>query len=137
MTIRPLTVAGAAQVRLAVVSITLLLPVELRRVNHVASTNVKILTTDIPRHGDHRMGKLLPGDSPKGQPDAFAERSSSHRLRPGHVFTHQCTGMISAGLKRHQQGRTAMNVDTTWRIAQRHGDVAVALVANTTDRRAL
>jgi len=39
LTIRPLTVAGAAQVRLAVVSVTLLLPVELRRVNHVASTN--------------------------------------------------------------------------------------------------
>jgi len=45
MTIRPLTVAGAAQVRLAVVSVTLLLPVELRRVNHVASTNSGILTT--------------------------------------------------------------------------------------------
>ena len=37
--IRPLTVAGAAQVRPAVDSIALLLPVELQRVNHTASTN--------------------------------------------------------------------------------------------------
>jgi len=44
--IRPLTVAGAAQVRWAVVSLDLLLPVELRRVNHAASTNERILTTD-------------------------------------------------------------------------------------------
>ena len=44
--IRPLTVAGAAQVRLAGISFTLLLPVELRRVNHAASTNIQILTTD-------------------------------------------------------------------------------------------
>ena len=43
--IRPLTVAGAAQVRLAGLSFTLLLPVELRRVNHVASTNIGILTS--------------------------------------------------------------------------------------------
>ena len=42
--IRPLTVAGAAQVRFAAVSLTLLLPVELRRVNHVASTNLVILS---------------------------------------------------------------------------------------------
>jgi len=40
---RPLTVAGAAQVRLAVDGITLLLPVELRRVNHTTSTNPRIL----------------------------------------------------------------------------------------------
>ena len=35
--------AGAAQVRFAVASFTLLLPVELRRVNHTTSTNEKIL----------------------------------------------------------------------------------------------
>ncbi len=40
---RPLTVAGAAQVRLAGISRTLLLPVELRHVNHTASTNARIL----------------------------------------------------------------------------------------------
>ena len=37
--IRPLTVAGAAQVRFDLDRQTLLLPVELRRVNHTASTN--------------------------------------------------------------------------------------------------
>ncbi len=41
--IRPLTVAGAAQVRLGVERIPLLLPVELRHVNHTASTNNRIL----------------------------------------------------------------------------------------------
>ena len=41
--IRPLTVAGAAQVRLAGDSVSLLLPVELRCVNHTASTNPRIL----------------------------------------------------------------------------------------------
>jgi hypothetical protein len=40
---RPLTVAGAAQVRLAGDSVSLLLPVELQRVNHTASTNACIL----------------------------------------------------------------------------------------------
>lgn len=42
---RPLTVAGAAQVRFAWLSFTLLLPVELRRVNHDASTNAAILVS--------------------------------------------------------------------------------------------
>ena len=37
--VRPLTGAGAAQVRFGLVGLTLLLPVELRRVNHAASTN--------------------------------------------------------------------------------------------------
>ena len=41
--IRPLTVAGAAQVRLGGDRFSLLLPVELRHVNHTASTNVRIL----------------------------------------------------------------------------------------------
>ena len=41
--VRPLTVAGAAQVRPAVARIALLLPVELRHVNHTASTNSEIL----------------------------------------------------------------------------------------------
>ncbi len=42
--IRPLTVAGAAQVRWGCYQLdTLLLPVELRRVNHTASTNARIL----------------------------------------------------------------------------------------------
>ena len=40
---RPLTVAGAAQVRLAFDGVSLLLPVELRHVNHTASTNMRIL----------------------------------------------------------------------------------------------
>ena len=40
---RPLTVAGAAQVRSAVTSPALLLPVELRPVNQAASTNARIL----------------------------------------------------------------------------------------------
>ena len=40
---RPLTVAGAAQVRWALLGPSLLLPVELRRVNHTASTNIGIL----------------------------------------------------------------------------------------------
>ena len=39
----PLTVAGAAQVRFACKGISLLLPVELQRVNHTASTNSRIL----------------------------------------------------------------------------------------------
>jgi len=42
---RPLTVAGAAQVRIVLENITLLLPVELRHVNHTASTNTRILRT--------------------------------------------------------------------------------------------
>lgn len=41
--IRPLTVAGAAQVRFGVGRLALLLPVELQRVNHTASTNIAIL----------------------------------------------------------------------------------------------
>ena len=41
---RPLTVAGAAQVRLASDGISLLLPVELRHANHTASTNLRILS---------------------------------------------------------------------------------------------
>ena len=43
---RPLTVAGAAQVRFAVDSLTPLLPVELRRVNHSASTNAADSSAD-------------------------------------------------------------------------------------------
>ena len=39
LTIRPLTVAGAAQVRDGLFKRPLLLPVELRCVNHTASTN--------------------------------------------------------------------------------------------------
>lgn len=38
--VHPLTVAGAAQVRLARAGVSLLLPVELRRANHTASTNM-------------------------------------------------------------------------------------------------
>jgi hypothetical protein len=49
ITIRPLTVAGAAQVRQALFSRALLLPVELRPVNHAASTNAAILP--MKRHG--------------------------------------------------------------------------------------
>ncbi len=41
---RPLTVAGAAQVRKIWLDPSLLLPVELRHVNHTASTNGRILT---------------------------------------------------------------------------------------------
>ena len=41
--VRPLTVAGAAQVRLADVTPSLLLPVELRYANHSASTNGRIV----------------------------------------------------------------------------------------------
>ena len=41
--IRPLTVAGAAQVRQSATRLTTLLPVELRRVSHTASTNLQIL----------------------------------------------------------------------------------------------
>ena len=41
--VRPLTVAGAAQVRLADVPPSLLLPVELRHANHSASTNGPIV----------------------------------------------------------------------------------------------
>ena len=41
--IRPLTVAGAAQVRRPLCEFAPLLPVELLRVNHAASTNVQIL----------------------------------------------------------------------------------------------
>ena len=41
--IRPLTVAGAAQARRAMAGAASLLPVELRYVNHTASTNGRIL----------------------------------------------------------------------------------------------
>jgi hypothetical protein len=41
--IRPLTVAGAAQVGFAFVARRALLPVELRHANHTASTNAPIL----------------------------------------------------------------------------------------------
>ena len=41
--IRPLTVAGAAQVGLVLVARRALLPVELRHANHTASTNAAIL----------------------------------------------------------------------------------------------
>jgi hypothetical protein len=47
--IRPLTVAGAAQVGAALFVHCFLLPVELRHANHTASTNALILEPKPPR----------------------------------------------------------------------------------------
>ena len=57
--IRPLTVAGAAQVRQSVKG-TLLLPVELRPVNHAASTNTGILRVNAGHNPTMSLFNLVP-----------------------------------------------------------------------------
>ena len=57
--IRPLTVAGAAQVRQTVVG-ALLLPVELRPVNQAASTNTGILKVNVAHNPTMSLFYLAP-----------------------------------------------------------------------------
>ena len=73
---RPLTVAGAAQVRQTKFGRALLLPVELRRVNHTASTNGRILTRapfSKPYNATSMVNNATPMSNPS-QIDQIAER---------------------------------------------------------------
>ena len=84
---RPLTVAGAAQVRRTLCGRTLLLPVELRRVNHTASTNAGILTRRIfpkPYNATSMVNNATPMSKPS-QVDQIAERVERLLLRYAEV----------------------------------------------------
>ncbi len=76
--IRPLTVAGAAQAGHALFGGTSLLPVELRHVNHTASTNRGILRPFTTRNPTMWGCMVTPSPSPT---DLIAERVERLLLR--------------------------------------------------------